>query len=176
MNRWGLIFLVVLVLGAGWLWWTRPGAIASDPVADVSAQPAVGRPAPDFTLPTLDGGEFRLSDYRGKPVVLNFWATWCGPCQRELPAIERAAEHYRDVVVFAAVDQAETQQRVQAFVDEMGLTVIVPMDGEQVVGERYDVLGLPTTFFIDENGIIRSVWMGEMNSIVLAEHISGILR
>ncbi|HQY91825.1 redoxin domain-containing protein [Caldilinea sp.] len=176
MNRWGLIFLVVLVLGAGWLWWTRPGAMTSDPVADVSAQPAVGRPAPDFTLPTLDGGEFRLSDYRGKPVVLNFWATWCGPCQRELPAIERAAEHYRDVVVFAAVDQAETQQRVQEFVDEMGLTVIVPMDGEQVVGERYDVLGLPTTFFIDENGIIRSVWMGEMNSIVLAEHISGILR
>ncbi|MBE2239367.1 MAG: redoxin domain-containing protein [Caldilineaceae bacterium] len=175
MNRWGLIFLVVLVLGASWLWWTRPDALAVDPVAG-AAQPAVGRPAPDFTLPTLDGGEFRLSDYRGKPVVLNFWATWCGPCQRELPAIERAAEHYQDVVVFAAVDQAETQQRVQAFVDEMGLSVIVPMDGEQVVGQRYDVLGLPTTFFIDEDGIVRSVWMGEMNSIILAEHISGILR
>ena len=176
MNRWGLVFVVVLVAGGGWLWWTQPGAAAGDVVAASDAQPAVGRPAPDFTLPTIDGGEFRLSDQRGKPVVLNFWATWCGPCQRELPAIERAAEHYKDVVVFAAVDQAETIQTVQRFAEEMGLTITVPLDGEQIVGERYAVMGLPTTYFIDEQGIIRSVWMGEMNSVVLAEHIAGILR
>ncbi|HHY54920.1 MAG TPA: redoxin domain-containing protein [Chloroflexi bacterium] len=175
MNRWWLVFLAVLVFGGGWLWWTQPAAVAGgDQTA--AAQPAVGRPAPDFTLPTLDGGEFRLSDQRGKPVVLNFWATWCGPCQRELPAIERAAEHYRDAVVFVAVDQAETIQTVQRFAEQMGLTITVPLDGEQLVGERYDVMGLPTTYFIDADGVIRSVWMGEMNSVILAEHIAGILR
>lgn len=177
MNRWWLVFLTVLILGGGWLWWTQPAGVnAGSATTSNDAQPAVGRPAPDFTLPTLDGGEFRLSDQRGKPVVLNFWATWCGPCQRELPAIERAAEHYKDLVVFAAVDQAETIQTVQRFADKMGLTITVPLDGEQRVGERYNVMGLPTTYFIDANGVIRSVWMGEMNSVILAEHIAGILR
>ena len=177
MNRWWLVFLAVLVFGGGWLWWTQPaGVSAGGATASNDAQPAVGRPAPDFTLPTLDGGEFRLSDQRGKPVVLNFWATRCGPCQRELPAIERAAEHYKDVVVFVAVDQAETIQTVQRFAEKMGLTITVPLDGEQLVGERYDVMGLPTTYFIDADGVIRSVWMGEMNSVILAEHVAGILR
>jgi peroxiredoxin len=65
---------------------------------------------------------------------------------------------------------------VQRFAENMGLTITVPLDGEQIVGERYNITGLPTTYFIDEQGVIRSVWMGEMNSVVLAEHIAGILR
>lgn len=176
MNRWIIIFLLLLVFGTGWVWWTRPVGMPGNIVAASDPQPAVGRPAPDFSLPTLDGGTFRLSDHRGKPVVLNFWATWCGPCQRELPAIQQAAEHYDGVVVFAAVDQAETLETVQRFAENMGLSIVVPMDGEQEVGETYKVLGLPTTYFIDDNGIIRSVWMGEMNSVTLAENIAGILR
>ncbi len=176
MIRWTVVFLLVLVLGGGWVWWTRPDAAAADTPTFAQAQPAVGRPAPDFTLPALDGSTFRLSDQRGKPVVLNFWATWCGPCQRELPALQRAAEHYDGVVVFAGVDQAETAETVQRYVDKLGLTFAIPMDGEQEVGERYGVLGLPTTFFIDESGVIRSIWMGEMNSVTLAENIATILR
>lgn len=180
MNRWTLVFVLVLILGGGWVWWTRPDVAAQDDVISVAAQPAVGRLAPDFTLPTLDGGEFRLSDQRGTPVVLNFWATWCGPCQRELPAIQRAAEHYDGVVLFAAVDQGEPIDRVQRFVDDVGLLdppqIVVPLDGQQIVGERYQVRGLPTTYFIDESGVIRSIWMGEMNSVILAEQIATILR
>lgn len=175
MNRWTLIFALLFIFGSVWVWWTQPDA-ALGITTPAEAQPAVGRPAPDFTLTTLDGGEFRLGDQRGKPVVLNFWATWCGPCQRELPAIQRAAEHYDGLVTFAAIDQAEPVDQVRRFVEEAGLTVVVPMDDEQEVGERYDVRGLPTTFFIDEAGVIRSIWMGEMNSVILAEHIAGILR
>ena len=176
MNRWMIVFLLVLTLGSSWVWWTQPDAEAARVPAFSQAQPAVGRPAPDFTLPTLDGGSFRLSDQRGRPVVLNFWATWCGPCQRELPALQHAAAHYDGTVVIAGVDQAETAETVQRYVDKLGLTFPIPMDGDQTVGERYGVRGLPTTFFIDEHGVIRSIWMGEMNSITLAENIAALLR
>jgi thiol-disulfide isomerase/thioredoxin len=153
-----------------------PAAFAAGQLiaAEGAAYPAVGRMAPDVRLPPLDGGSFQLSAQRGKPVVLNFWATWCGPCRNELPAIQKAAEHLGDNVVFAAVDQGEEADLVQSFVDEMGLTFIVPMDDGGEVGIAYNVKGLPTTFFIDRNGVIQSLWMGEMNSVTLAENIARI--
>ena len=134
----------------------------------------VGRVAPDFTLQALDGSTFRLSEQRGKPVVLNFWATWCGPCQNELPAIQKAAEHFGDDVVFAGVDQGEKPEVVQSFVDKLGLTFTIPMDTDGTIGYNYGVQGLPTTFFIDRNGVVQSLWMGEMNSVTLAENIARI--
>jgi peroxiredoxin len=197
MNRWLLTFVVLLVAGSGWLWWSRPGGewaasaansspaapaapVAADveevliPASDALVGPGVGRLAPDFTLPTLDGGTFRLREQRGKPVVLNFWATWCGPCQRELPVLQRATEHFGDDVVFVGVDQGEEAEVVQSYVDKLGLTFIVPMDADGQVGSDWNVQGLPTTFFIDRSGVIRSLWMGEMNSVTLAENIANI--
>ncbi len=134
----------------------------------------MGRVAPDFTLQALDGSTFRLSEQRGKPVVLNFWATWCGPCQNELPAIQKAAEHFGDDVVFAGVDQGEKAEVVQSFADKLGLTFTIPMDADGAIGYNYGVQGLPTTFFIDRNGVVQSLWMGEMNSVTLAENIARI--
>jgi peroxiredoxin len=185
MKRWSTLFLLLLLAGPGWVRWTKPAPLAAGNLAAGNlaagnhrqkAQPAVGHLAPDFLLPTLDGGQFRLSDQRGRAVVLNFWATWCGPCQRELPALQRAAEQYAELVTVAAVDQAEPIQQVQPFVEEFGLTFTVPMDSAQEVGKRYNVRGLPTTYFIDSAGVIRSIWMGEMNSIILAEQIANLLR
>ena len=192
MNRWLIVLFALLIFGGGWLWWTRPAAVPGGAAASAgalmpakfadgqliaaegAAYPAVGRMAPDFRLQTLDGGSFQLSDQRGKPVVLNFWATWCGPCRNDLPAIQKAAEHLGDNVVFAAVDQGEEADLVQSFVEEMGLTFTVPMDAGGEVGVVYNVTGLPTTFFIDRNGVIQSLWMGEMNSVTLAENIARI--
>lgn len=167
------MFLSVLLFGGAWLWWTRP---AGEPVAVAEAAegPGIGRVAPDFTLPTVDGGQFVLREQRGKPVVLNFWASWCGPCQRELPAIQRAAEHYGDSVVFAGIDQGETLELVQAYAEQHGLTFTIPLDGNGDIGYDYNVKGLPTTFFIDAEGVIQGLWMGEMNSVTLAENIARI--
>lgn len=173
MKRWLITLLLLVTLGGAWLWWSRP-AVEGAPVV-ATPGPGVGRLAPDFSLPLLDGGTFTLSEMRGTPVVLNFWATWCGPCQRELPAVQRAAAHYDDQVVFAGVDQGETAETVQRYVDKLGLTFAIPMDGDGEVGYQYNVKGLPTTFFIDGDGVIRSYWMGEMNSVTLAENIAGIL-
>lgn len=168
-SRWYLVAVLVFVLGGGWLWLNRAPtevvALRTEPA------PAVGHPAPDFTLIALDGSEFVLSEQRGTPIVLNFWATWCGPCQRELPELQRAAERYDGSVAIVGVDQGEEAEVVQKYVDELELTFAIPMDSAFEVGEVYNVRGLPTTFFIDRDGIIRDVWAGEMNSITLAEKI-----
>lgn len=176
MRRWLTVFFIILIFGGGWLWWTRPGAEAQTVATAFApaANPAVGHAAPDFTLRTLDGGSFQLSALRGKPVVLNFWATWCGPCQNELPALQKAAQHLDGQVVFAAVDQGEAADVVQTYVDKLGLTFTIPMDAKGEIGSVYNVQGLPTTFFIDRSGVIQSLWMGEMNSVTLAENIAQI--
>lgn len=174
MNRWHGLFLAILLLGSSWIWFNRvPVAFSAD---QHTPQPAIDHRAPDFTLTTLDGKAFDLSDAQGKPVVLNFWATWCGPCQRELPTLQAAAERYGDRVWIIGVDQGEEAATVQAYVDELGLTFPIPMDTDFAVSELYNVRGLPTTFFIDPQGVIRQMWLGEMNSITLAEGVAEILR
>ena len=170
---WLAAALLVFVLGGVWLWWSRVPA-EQQPV-NRPAEPAVNHPAPDFTLATLNGEQFTLSEQRGTPVVLNFWATWCGPCQRELPALQAAAERYAGRVAFVGIDQAEPVETVQKYVDEMGLTFTIPLDKEQSTASRYNVMGLPTTFFIDSEGVIRHLWMGEMSSITLEEGIARII-
>jgi len=173
-NRWYFVFIAILILGGGWLWWSRSPVDAADDA--LAAQPAVGRLAPDFTLQTLDGETFQMSDHLGEtPIVLNYWATWCGPCRRELPALQKAAEFYDGEILFLGVDQGEDPETVQAYVDDIGMTFIIPMDADQVAAERYNVKGLPTTFFIDREGKIRTIWAGEMNSVTLAENIARIV-
>ena len=176
-----IVFLLTLTLGGAWLWISRVPVDAT--VAVREPEPAVGHPAPDFALETLDGQAFVLSEITGPsatgaaggtPVVLNFWATWCGPCQRELPALQGAAERYDGDVLIVGVDQGETADVVQPMVDELGLTFAIPMDTDGAVGSRYNVRGLPTTYFIDADGVIQEIWSGEMNAITLAEKIESI--
>ncbi len=173
MNRWHLLFVTILVLGSGWVWASR--ALVAVQVDPRAPQPAIGYPAPDFALKTLDGKSISLNAYRGTPVVLNFWATWCGPCQNELPALQATAERYADDVLVLGIDQGESADLVQKYVDQLGLTFPIPMDADNAVANRYNVTGMPTTFFIDSDGIIRHFWMGEMNRITLAEGIAKIL-
>lgn len=174
MNRWYALFFTILLLGSSWVWLNRVPLSASARAR--TPQPAIDHPAPPFTLTTLAGDEFSLGAAQGKPVVLNFWATWCGPCQRELPALQAAAERYGDRVLIVGVDQGEAPEIVQRYVDQLGLTFAIPLDAEFAVGELYNVRGLPTTYFIDRQGVIRQMWLGEMNSVTLAEGVAEVLR
>ncbi|MBX3015426.1 MAG: TlpA family protein disulfide reductase [Caldilineaceae bacterium] len=173
INYWYGLFWIILLLGSYWVWMNR----VTTPVtaSGRSPQAALEHPAPDFSLTTLTGETFSLSAVRGTPVVLNFWATWCGPCQRELPALQAAAERYGDRVLIIGVDQGEAPEIVQRYVDQLGLTFPIPLDTEFTVSDQYNVRGLPTTYFIDGEGIIRHLWLGEMNSITLAEGVAQIL-
>ena len=127
------------------------------------ALPVVGNPAPDFTLPDLSGRPVSLGDFRGRPVLLNFWATWCGPCREEMPRIQAFHEQYRDRVAVVGVDVGESAEQVEAYVRAGGYTWLFLLDEQAATAEKYAVYGLPTTFFLDRDGIIRAKRIGVMS-------------
>lgn len=123
----------------------------------------VGGTAVDFTLTNLDGTAVTLSDHLGQPIVINFWASWCGPCRIEMPELQTLHDQYAaDGLVILAVNQAETADTAAGFFfDEMGLTFANPLlDSETAVANEYGARNLPTTFFIDANGQVTAVHRG----------------
>ncbi|MCS6802076.1 MAG: TlpA disulfide reductase family protein [Chloroflexota bacterium] len=139
---------------------------------DTSATARVNDPAPLFTARTLQGEAVNLANYRGKLVILNFWASWCGPCRSEMPAIEAASIRYRDAgVVFLGVNVQEASATVTAFVDEFKLTFPILLDPNGAISAVYRVRSLPTTFFIDRDGILREQFTGEMNASVIDRRV-----
>jgi peroxiredoxin len=112
-------------------------------------------PAPDFTLQGEDGKTYRLSDYRGKVVVLNFWASWCPPCRYEMPSMERAHQKLRGQdIVLLAVNVGESADKVFEFTGQYPVTFPLPLDLDGTVIAKYPVIGLPTTFVIDPRGVV----------------------
>ncbi len=114
----------------------------------------VGKPAPAFTAKRLDGrGDLSLTSFRGRPVVLNFWASWCDPCKAEAPALERAWKEYgHQGLVVLGVDYTDASSDARAFVRKRGLTFPIVRDGSGQIGTRYHLSGVPETFVIDRRG------------------------
>jgi thiol-disulfide isomerase/thioredoxin len=122
---------------------------------------SIGSKAPDFELYDLDGDVHKLSEYKGSPVFLNFWATWCGPCRGEMPHLEDVYEEWKDDgLTFFAVNIGESSTDVVSFLDYFGFTMPVLLDSAKTVSRRYGVSGIPTTYFIDEDGIIQNKVVG----------------
>jgi len=116
--------------------------------------PLVGRAAPDFTLPGLDGEMVRLADLRGKPVVINFWATWCQPCVYEHPILIQAAKHYEGRVQFLGVIYQDEQEPIRRFLGERGSWGPTLVDPDSQVAIAYGVYGAPETFILNPDGVI----------------------
>lgn len=125
---------------------------------------AVGDRAHDFTLNDLDGVTYSLSDLRGRPVIINFWATWCAPCRVEMPELQAAFEKYQDEgLVILAVDSAEPPDVVrQFFYDDMDLTFTPLLDREATIVQLYGVQNFPSTFFVNADGVITAIHRGPM--------------
>ena len=125
-----------------------------EPVGDHPPPHLMSFPAPDFTVPTLSGASIRLSDLRGKVVLLNFWVTWCGSCRAEMPTIDALYRWYKNsgLEVLAVNLDAAATPKVQAFVDGLGVTFRVGLDASSSIGRIYRVAGLPTTYLIDRAG------------------------
>ena len=126
-----------------------------------SRVPVVGTPAEDFQLVDLNGNPQRLGDYRGKVVLLNFWATWCKPCTTEMPAMQRTYDKLREKgFVVLAVNELEDETEVREHIRQFGHTFPVLMDRDNKVANQFGVYGLPVSFFIDERGVVREYIKG----------------
>lgn len=135
--------------------------------------------APDFNLKGEDGKTYRLFDYRGKVVVLNFWATWCPPCREEMPSMERAHQKVKsEKIVILAVNVGETEGKVFEFTGRYPVTFPLPLDIDGTVIQKYPVIGLPTTFVIDPHGIVthRAIGGREWDSDILLNQLRKMLK
>ena len=142
--------------------------------------PAVLFEAPDFTLSALSGASLGLAELRGKVVLLNFWATWCVPCRKEMPAIEALYRRYKDrglEVLAVSLDKLSTTV-VEAFVKEVGVTYRVALDPSWATARTYGVRGLPATFLIDRAGNVVMRELGERDWMEEAKQqaVEGLLQ
>jgi len=136
--------------------------------------PLVGGPAPEIILMNLQGQEVRLSDLRGQVVLLNFWATWCQPCKDEMPAMQASYDTLRDQgFVVLAVNELEDTEQVITHVQKHGHTFPVVMDHDNRVASQYGVVGLPASFLVDRQGIVREKIVG---SLLTEERIAELFR
>ena len=165
----GVLFISGLVLATNSFSQPKAGMIEE---VDSGDAPQVNAPAQDFELESLTGEKKHLSDFQGKVVVLNFWATWCGPCTYEMPFFQEIYESYASEIAVLAVNNQESVDRVSPFVEELGLTYEILMDKDGGVAMQYQVLGFPTTYFIDPNGIIKFHHVG----VLTEEQLDGYLN
>jgi len=141
----------------------------------------VGRAAPDFLLQTPDGGELRLSDLRGSPVLVNFWASWCTPCRQEMPDIVRAYDaRASDGLVVVAVNLQENNEQVREFADEFGMRFPIVIDRRGQVAEAWriggPIEGIPSSYFIDAQGVVRGFVYGPMDAERLDEELAKVIE
>jgi peroxiredoxin len=187
-----IVPLAVLALIVGGLvyWQNRGGSSNSPygPVALAAAKnstnqkplPQPGRAAPDFVLERLGGGTLRLSDLQGKPVLLNFWASWCAPCREEMPQIVDAYNsHQAEGLVVIGVNLQEADSKIRGFTNEYGMKFPVVIDRAGDVGQEWRIggafQGLPSSYFIDATGVVRSVFNQPLTKDSIEQGLADIL-
>jgi peroxiredoxin len=166
---------VIILLNAS----ERPLALDTEGIADLEPNleiaPVIGARPPEFSLFNLEGDELSLGSFKGQPVVINFWATWCAPCRVEMPAIQSRFEKFRDQgLVVLAVDFDEPGEIVADFRDEFGLTFEILLDPGAEVQKLYRNRSYPTTFFIDPDGVIQAQHFGPMTEGQLDNNLAQI--
>lgn len=154
-------FIGILLLGLVWIFVSADRSGAS--TNGLIPAPQKGFLAPDFTLDTLDGETVTLSDLRGQAVIVNVWASWCGPCRLEMPAFKQVYNEYKERgLVILAVNSTlqDTRAAVEKFAAEFQLPFPIPLDTEGEVARLYRVSALPSTFFVGRDGVITKVVIG----------------
>lgn len=166
------VILAALAVGATVL--TVRGSSDASPTA---LRPSDGGPAPSFRLPDLrdPAGDIALADFAGRPVVLNFWASWCGPCRREIPAFERLHQQLGDRVAVVGINHQDGRGDALALLDETGVTYPSAHDPAGEVAQAYGLYGMPTTVFISATGERLATRTGEMHADELERTVHDLL-
>jgi cytochrome c biogenesis protein CcmG/thiol:disulfide interchange protein DsbE len=173
----GLLAGVLIFAGLPGQWpWARPiPATTGGPIATPAPAPVAGAPAPDFTLNDLSGQPVKLSSLKGQVVLINFWATWCGPCKEEMPAIQQAYDARKGQgFSVLAVNLNEPAGDVQGYVSNLKLNFPVLLDAGDSVSNLYRVRGYPTSFFIDRSGTVAIEHVGMMSDAQLAANLASL--
>lgn len=181
----GILAFAVLIVGAYVLYnnlstQMEPQALATQaaqsPTETAETTPSA---APDFTVYDLDGNAHKLSDFQGKPVILNFWASWCSPCKSEMPDIESAYQKYGEEIHFLIVNltdgSRETTATASAYITEQGYTFPVYYDTDSDAAYTYGVSGIPITYFIDAEGYFVAYYQSAMSADILQQGIDMLL-
>ncbi len=183
-----LCFIVLMIIAVGAYSYLSEGYGAEREREEIRAREAESKnksesefeKAADFTVYNTDGYKVNLSDFKGKPVIVNFWATWCGPCKSELPAFENVYKKYGDKIQFMMVNmtdgQRETIQVVNDFVSENGYTFPLYYDLDMSAAVEYNVVSIPTTLFIDADGNIVKERKGTVSEGYITENAEMITK
>ncbi|MGX5491597.1 MULTISPECIES: redoxin domain-containing protein [Bacillus cereus group] len=137
----------------------------------------IGKSAPDFELTKLDETNVKLSDLKGKKVILNFWATWCGPCQQEMPDMEAFYKEHKENVEILAINYTPSEkgggaEKVSNFAKEKGITFPILLDKNIDVTTAYKVITIPTSYFIDTKGVIQDKFIGPMTQKEMEKRVA----
>ena len=175
-----LAALGVLVLGGVGLYLlAAERSAAVEQPTDFSAVPAgVDYAAPSISLKALDGNSHSLADYRGRVVLINLWATWCPPCQAEMPILQRYFEKHRaEGLTVIAIEDGEPEAEVAAFAQRYGLTFPIWLDpGHQATDRAFKTINLPTSYVVDRTGTVRLTWLGAISETTLEAHVTPLIR
>ena len=137
---------------------------------------SIGSQAPEFAVADLDGNPIRLADLRGRPVIVNFWASWCGPCVDEFPLLDAAAARHRaDGLALVGIVFRDNSEAARAFMQRMGAEWPAAMDPGEEIAERYGIYGPPETFFIGPDGVVAARQIGPLTGADLERHLNSIL-
>ncbi len=145
-------------------------------VGTVGSAPTLLRSAPAFSLPLFEGGTFQLEAARGRPVLINFWASWCVPCHDEAMAIERASRAYRNQVVFLGVNVQDTDTNARAFLRRYGVSYPNGRDANGEVAVDYGMSGVPESYFVGADGTLVRKWQGPLDETRVREFLDELLR
>lgn len=138
--------------------------------------PEEGDIAPSFSITLLDGGEFKLGNHKGKPMVVNFWASWCKPCRDEAPALEKVYTRYRDKGVgFIGIAIYDTEEKAREYIKEFGITFPNGLDKGGSIAEVYKIYGIPKTFIVGKDGRFTYIHMGAVTEDILIKGIEKVL-